>query len=841
MIQDVQRIIRLLRETPHAWMVVALAGFVSVIVIWAVYGGIDIGTSRFFAQETNTTCGDGICSPYETDIATFCSADCAGSTNGTSGCIETFRSCQDTSIFQHYSNCTGRVTQACANGCDPGNGANTAASCVTLGQTGTPTPTATATASPSEPCTKRGDLWFCESLTCGLAGNNGSAPVGPAQSVDVVQFRTVCDDVEVPGNIPQVGCKIFLDATPKLGGQEGYPPRDPAWTCTGSAVIEEREGRYCYTPFAKASSPGPVTCCANTGLSGDCVSFTVQPRASSTTTPTGTPAAATLRVTCSATSAVLNWSVPARANSNTIQRMLPGGSWTDIMTDSGLSRTSYTESSRVAGTQWRHKSGANVASNVVSCTSVSSTATPGPSANTCTIQGLQVHRISPTEQPIFPDGSGITFLSRTAPSSDNPFFFTGLTPGVYALSGASRDTFRLVGYTLCANNDCTNASNPPTSSGSLNVTCPATGGVIDVRIQYEVPSPNTTLTPTPAVTSVPSPAPTPTPGTSPTSTPGPSYPAPTCAPLQQNVALQQETQLTAAGGDGIFRWQFGPGGVQSGGSNANVSVAYGTPGTKAVTVTSAGKTGRCSVTVTGTPEVLANTIDGVLVEQVVRNVNSGVQSDMGPVMVRPGDTVRVSLSLVAAVPTGVLAVRSELPWPLAYIPRSTSINGDSSFTGDAVGSGAVIGQMSQGQRATLTFLARASEEASSQPSQGAIQTSLITSSARLAVASTPLLFGGVGGGVSANPISGSQYTSYTSGGSGSTIGGLGSGVGSGVGSGAGAGTAGRVATGPADVTIIALMASLVATLLYVSYSYSQSFLARRIERASEQDHLDFRS
>lgn len=807
MIQDIQRIVRLLRETPHSWMIVALAGLVSVLVVWAVYGDFSIGTSQFFAQETSAICGDGICSPYETDVATFCSADCAGSTYGGSSCTPTFRSCQDNDVFQHYSNCTGRVLETCSTGCNPGNGANTAASC--NARAATPTPTS------SGPCTKRGDLWFCESLTCGLAGNNGAAPVGPAQSIDVVQFRTVCDDEEVPGNIPQVGCKIFLDATPKSGGQEGYPPRDPAWTCTGSAVIEETEGRYCYTPFAKASSPGAVTCCANTGLSGDCVSFIVQPRASSTTAPpTGTPAAATLRVTCSATSAVLNWNIPARANSNTIQRMLPGGSWTDVMGDSGLSRTSYTESSRVAGTQWRHKSGANVASNIVSCASVTSTTTPGPSFNTCTIQGYQIHRVTPTQQDPFPDGSGMTFLSRTDPTSDNPFFFSGLSPGVYALSGASRDTFRLAGYTLCAGSNCANSSNALTPSGSLNITCPATGGIIDVRVQYEGSSTNTTPTQSPE----------------PTTTPGPTYPAPTCAPIQQTVALRQDAQLTAVGGDGVFRWQFGPGGVQSGGSNGNVSVTYGTPGSKAVTVTSAGKTARCTVVVTGTPEVVTNTLDSVQVEQVVRNVNTGSQSDAGAVIVSPGDTVRVSLSLVAIMPTGVLVIRSSLPSELEYVARSTTVNGDPSFTGDVVGSGAVLGQMSQGQQATVTFLARAREEVAFRQAQGAVQTSLFVGSSRLSTASTPLFFNAGSSQPTMPPQYPSQYPQQIPGTNTTPPG-----------TGVGAGGAGRVATGPGDVTLIALMASLVASLLYVSYSYSRSFLARRIEKASEQDHLDFRS
>ncbi|MBP6886331.1 MAG: DUF11 domain-containing protein [Candidatus Pacebacteria bacterium] len=320
-------------------------------------------------------------------------------TNPTDGagftCTKTFRSCYESSVVQHFGGSPGCLSsppilaQDCGAGlCRPGNADNTAAYCEGSAiPATTPVPGTTSTPPPttSGACTKRADgLWYCPNLSCGLAGNNGAAPAGPATSIQVSQFRTVCNDVEVPNN-PQVGCKVFMDATPKIGALEGYPSKDPAWTCTGPAAITETEGRYCYTPFAMASAPGAVTCCTNTGLSGDCVSFTVAAASttSGTTTPpvTGTPAAATLSLVCGATSNVLTWNIAARANSNTIQRMIPGGSWTNVFTDSSLRVTTYTDRSPVAGAQYRHKSGANVASNVVACsgsTGGGSTVVQGP-------------------------------------------------------------------------------------------------------------------------------------------------------------------------------------------------------------------------------------------------------------------------------------------------------------------------------------------------------------------------------------------------------------------------------------------------------------------------------
>ncbi len=368
------------RENPRMWIVAVGAVLIAGGVAWYVFRGTSVDLGKSNAQQSGGVCGDGVCDVTEDST---CPSDCGPGTGGGGGvvCSATFRSCQGTDVFQHYSNCNGAIIEQCASGCNPGNADNTAAFCIgsstTPGITPKATPPTPPPPTPSGDCTKGADgLWYCKNLSCGLAGNGSNPPAGPASSIQVVQYRTVCDDVEGPNN-PQVGCKIFMDATPKIGGQEGYPPRDPSWSCTNSMTIPETDGRYCYTPFGKTTVTGPVTCCANTGLPGDCVSFTVQPRSGGTTSPTASPAPALLKVSCSANAATLTWNIPARANSNAVQRMVPGGTWTWVLQDATGAQTSFVDSPLIAGAQWRVKSAPSVASNVVSCAGPVSTPISG--------------------------------------------------------------------------------------------------------------------------------------------------------------------------------------------------------------------------------------------------------------------------------------------------------------------------------------------------------------------------------------------------------------------------------------------------------------------------------
>jgi uncharacterized repeat protein (TIGR01451 family) len=93
--------------------------------------------------------------------------------------------------------------------------------------------------------------------------------------------------------------RYILDSTPKCsGGGECYPPKDPLWTCTrpdGKEVDQGRNGHDfydCYKPILRIYDYVPVTCCANTGLSGDCITLTAGgagPSSSPEPTPTPEP------------------------------------------------------------------------------------------------------------------------------------------------------------------------------------------------------------------------------------------------------------------------------------------------------------------------------------------------------------------------------------------------------------------------------------------------------------------------------------------------------------------------------------------------------------------------
>lgn len=69
-----------------------------------------------------------------------------------------------------------------------------------------------------------------------------------------------------------------------------------------------------------------------------------------------------------------------------------------------------------------------------------------------------------------------------------------------------------------------------------------------------------------------------------------------CRPPTQTAQLNQLANLVAVFGNGVYTWSA-PGGAPASGSSANFATAYATPGTKTVSVTSAGVTRTCTVIV----------------------------------------------------------------------------------------------------------------------------------------------------------------------------------------------------------------------------------------------------
>jgi hypothetical protein len=161
-------------------------------------------------------------------------------------------------------------------------------------------------------------MWFCGNgnLKCPLLGNGADPPTGPAASLAVKVYRTIVLTPE-PGK--DLHIRTVLDATPKCPGGSGecYPPKDPLWTCTGP-MYQGRDGSDfydCYNPIIHRTGKGPITCCANTGISGDCFTWDENGNSATpapTTTTTATPSV--LPLNCSPSTQNVGISLPAIVN-----------------------------------------------------------------------------------------------------------------------------------------------------------------------------------------------------------------------------------------------------------------------------------------------------------------------------------------------------------------------------------------------------------------------------------------------------------------------------------------------------------------------------------------------
>ena len=305
-----------------------------------VYGGTGPGSGGF--------CGDGLCDRDE-EFDLSCPQDCGYCGDGACSQYETFDCPQDCdggdgddgSGPSNPSYCSPEFPNCNDPGSDPGGGSDggeypNTRNCVI--------PEAQWTCQPDGDCDDDGYL----------------NPVAPQILQSLVQ-------------IPQ-GC---LD------------PDDGNKCKQGTANLST-----CATLIAAIPSATPTPQTSSTPSSG--IPRGTQP----TSTPrlpasasASSPSATTLTVRCSGNQAILSWNIPANANSNSIQKKLAtGGSWQFIMADTGLKRTTYTDTF-TAPSLYRQKSGANVASNVVQCGGVAVT-TPIPGAPTAPLS------CEPTDQTV---------------------------------------------------------------------------------------------------------------------------------------------------------------------------------------------------------------------------------------------------------------------------------------------------------------------------------------------------------------------------------------------------------------------------------------------------------
>lgn len=266
------------RDNPRVWGAVAVALVALVAVGWWAWSGSTVQVGQFFAAG---------CESLANHYCTPANIGC-----GTNGEIDTTNSCTNTAL-----------TCCVANNPTP-----TPTSPTTVPPTPTPpAPTpgggATPAPDPTGNCvfrvasnTPAGGAWFCKDLQCSLLGNGGRPPSGPASSLSTKVYREI---VLPPDGTDKLHIRTVIDATPKCsGGGECYPPKDPLWTCDGP-MYQGRDGsdHYdCYDPIIHRTDYGPITCCANTGLSGDC--FTWDYKGGGGGSPAPSPSASVAPLQC---------------------------------------------------------------------------------------------------------------------------------------------------------------------------------------------------------------------------------------------------------------------------------------------------------------------------------------------------------------------------------------------------------------------------------------------------------------------------------------------------------------------------------------------------------------
>lgn len=333
-----ERIKEFFYDNPRMWAVLGVAVVVTGFTVWTISGGVGFGINRFFASEPAPT-ADVAQTPAEIPATPSSPAMSAMPTTALSanpsslvapGMVAFSWDTSPPSPSNVVYRCKGVATEGNAvsdlllKDDFLGAGSVTApitttttmvlecearlisAELVTLGSwQSNPVqvvlnvaPKATVAAVPKAPvandassessvCTResrpQGDGWYCGSLNCKLDGNPGNVPPSePAVRLETKFYHATCEDPTLqaqygvtPPN-PVIGCKGLLDATPKnAAGKEGYPPKDPLWTCTGPFDLGRSGADFysCYVPSGKVTGPGPITCCANTGLPGDCFTF----------------------------------------------------------------------------------------------------------------------------------------------------------------------------------------------------------------------------------------------------------------------------------------------------------------------------------------------------------------------------------------------------------------------------------------------------------------------------------------------------------------------------------------------------------------------------------------
>jgi uncharacterized repeat protein (TIGR01451 family) len=269
--------------------------------------------------------------------------------------------------------------------------------------------------------------------------------------------------------------------------------------------------------------------------------------------------------------------------------------------------------------------------------------------------------------------------------------------------------------------------------------------------------------------------------------------------------------FTATGGSGAFTWDPSGGGVVDAGGNEEITVIWRIAGAKSMTVTSGGKTDRCTVQVGQVPGV--GTPDGKLgLTKGGRNLTLIETEPHDNVTVSEGQVVQFTLELknnTDEAITGVL-LRDTVPTGMTYRDGSLRVGGGSVANDDLTMTGLSMGTLEPRDFVEIQYSAIADNV-------GALPQGPQSVQARALVTSD--------GGSSAEAVLNL------------TIEGTGEGVATG-----GTGGAGSIETGPDDALILALLIAAAAALLYTGYTRSPAFRRREVDDIGKsRDPLDFRS
>lgn len=303
--KDIQKFFR---DNPRAWIVGVAAVGVLLFTIWGIWGGFSLGFSRFFAAEPPSFVinnpglikhGEKLSVSWAAGNAQRCDAQGWFSTGGAN---------QGTAESDPVDACAAAASNQVGINCTYADG-QTAVAILTFGvdkstcpTSATPTPVPGSSTPPSSggrvdpsgacvwrvaPNAANGG-WFCNNLNCPLLGNPPNLPpAGPASQISIKLFRGACGSTAI--STPYVGCDFVLDSTPRAGGLEAYPAKDPLWSCTGPFDLGRNGADFfdCYNPRGRVTGTAPITCCANTGLSGDCFTFTAKNPPGGSVPPSG--------------------------------------------------------------------------------------------------------------------------------------------------------------------------------------------------------------------------------------------------------------------------------------------------------------------------------------------------------------------------------------------------------------------------------------------------------------------------------------------------------------------------------------------------------------------------